>query len=259
LSVAALTALLQLLTLTLAPAVATRSLFPAALAAALDYGREPYLALPALTRSFLIDALGREYDLLVGQVRSLRPQSAGGRAQPPQPTDAPKPPASAPESGPLGPILAEGSWDLRPSLRADRTTVRPGGEVGYRVVVRNEGREPFGGIVRLQAHIPFWSTYARGEPPCAADPEHSGGEIPDVCIDPVPVPGTPGDAQHVPDHTQNFTRKPLQPGRAYAFVYFVRVAEGAPSETQLTNHLHMTVTAPPRPTITTDPVVVVVR
>jgi hypothetical protein len=212
---------------------------------ALDYSVDRFGRLAPLNDRFVLQALGS------GSVaQGLGAGAEGGRSPAPvRPSPEPTPQETPGREGNPGDILAD--WDLRPSMRADRSTARPGDRITYTITVTNVGTADYPGTpsYTVRAHIPYHTTYLPEDEcePGTAPPD--GG-----CIDvPVAEPGSSDPEAHQYNDTRG---NAIGPGKFVRIRFSVVVDPNTASGTKLVNDAHVDVAA--RARRTSGSVVVVV-
>lgn len=207
--------------------------------------------LPNLRDEFLAAALGEKGLAIIVSPADARSSARSARSPVRSGPPTPEPVRAEPHIGEAG------SWRLAFSMSADRRTVEPGGTIGYAVITRNTGSEPFRGEFMISAHVPFGTTDERPSPCGDAgidpDPDHP-------CVNPAaPVPGPPTNDVHTVSHGQGYAGDAaLAPGDAHVYTFEVRVAESARPGTRIANHAHLDVAGDGEPPQSSFEVVVTV-
>lgn len=189
------------------------------------YAREPFLALPALSASFVSEALaGLVPPPAVGTaLPSGGPGQAPGREPPPEREQLPTETLTA-------------SPDIRIAMRVDKAEARPGDTLIYTITISNVGRGDATSLT-VSSHIPDYTTYVAGA--------ECGGE--NVSIDENPnspagrtvcasVPGPPAPGEH--GFVYGGVKVPA--GKSRQVLIRVVVNADAPQGTVLRNHAHAT-------------------
>lgn len=171
-------------------------------------------------------------------------------------------PGSGPTGGTAGDQTIEASpgllgaapreWVLTLNMVAD-ATVQAGGDIVYRMIIRNIGTEDFGGRnFTLQWHTPA-GTISRV--PLEACEDVPNDEVRDPCASvPLPLPGL-GPSVHSSRNSAGLIS--IEAGGEWVQLWRVTVPPGTLAGTEFTNHAHLTVTGS-EATITTGTVTVTV-
>lgn len=233
-TVAALAALLQLaVLLTVQGGGSGLGLPGAALPlGGLDYTQRTIPAIPVLEPSFVARVLGRELrSLLPFDARTptaTGPERAPNGSSKASPAPVPPPLASpSPRPSPLIP----GAASVHPSMRANKTTARPGDELLYTIEARNDGDQDFTGAFLVNTHTPL------GTAACTT----AQGDLA-VCLTPGEYDGTsqaPDDPHLNPAQQERVMTVPAHETRV-VYTLRVQVASAAPGFV-LHNHAHVDV------------------
>ena len=137
---------------------------------------------------------------------------------------------------------------------AEQSTVRAGGEIDYRMIIRNVGSENFElGTFVLEWHTPL-GTVASATGPCDSVPID---ELQTLCERSViPQPGF-GEASHEQRNSRGLVT--IRAGQAWVQEWHVQTAPVVPAGTEYITHAHLRVTVGGQEQIiTTDTVTVTV-
>ena len=165
------------------------------------------------------------------------------------------PPQQAVSGG--GTVLAptKGVWKLTIAMTSDSKTVAPGGDILYRMIVRNVGGADFGGRnLVLRWHTPL-GTLGFFPGRCETVPVD---DVKRRCASiSIPFPGL-GDNVH--EETQTGGLVTIKAHEQWVQGWRVRVSPAAQAGTEILNHAHVSVTvSASTQTATSRPVVVTVR
>lgn len=191
----------------------------------LDYSPDAFGRIAPLRPEFIADSLGlANLGLLLGPAAPSTVPGAG-------PPGEAEPGASAIPGVP--PILGQSS--LRVRMSANRTTVLPGEDIIYYVIVRNIGKAGFDGQLSLESHVPFGTTL-KSDNPC---PDVISIEKGCVKVSPEDVPGAPNES-NLHQTSDDQVRK-IPAGGRYVWRFRVTAGREASRGTRISNHAHMTV------------------
>lgn len=207
---------------------------------------------PVLRGDYIASVVGDAFD------PADREPAGGGEpaAEAAAPSEsAERPPPTTTTTAPRGLVerILTGDARLAARMIADRETVAPGEEVEYTVVLSNTGTSTIRGNIEIESHVPLGTLDARrqcdSEVGINVDPDH-------LCASTTaaPAPGA-GDQTHQVVITSSGQ---LPPGEERSVTFRVRVAEVAPSGTEISNHAHANLIGDGERAVTTEPVVVVV-
>ncbi len=193
--------------------------------------------------------------------RSAAGSTAGGaKSTTPRPAAPPTPGAAPPQviEGKAGPVpgLAPGGWILTLDMAPNSATVPAGGEIVYRMSIRNVGTDYFRGrSFLLEWHTPLGTVGRNALTECNLIPVDAVRELCETQRLSV-SPGA-GDTTH--DQTNSAGLVAIRPGETWVQEWYVQTLPSATPGTQYTNHAHLTVNIDGKDvTVATPPVVVTV-
>jgi uncharacterized repeat protein (TIGR01451 family) len=202
----------------------------------LDYSAEPSLAIPRLTETFVLEAIGRApgtsgSSVPTAAVPTVVPVSYPHRS-------ARTEPEPTPEATPAPAPLIAGTGEMLVSISADRTTVYPDDLLTYVVAVTNTGDDPVTTAFVTNVHVPqftFWCT--QGGEACAYPGDYDGSSMDSGDLHAFPVQTE--STRTVPAHSTLMLRKLV-----------VRVFPSVPAGTLLYDHTHVDIVGDGKSAIT---------
>lgn len=232
--------------------------------------------LPGLARTDAIESYVRD---ALGAIAPISPTYVGRRlgaaaverltgstggsanADPGRPSASASPPPAEPRpviQGKPGtvPGLAPGGWVLTLAMVPNAANVPPGGEIKYRIMIKNGGTDYFRGrSFLLEWHTPSGTVGRNSLTSCNLFPVGAARQL---CRNQrLAVSPGAGDAQHEQINSAGLVA--IAPGETWVREWFVQTLPSAASGTQYRTHAHLTVTIEGQDvTVSTPPVVVTV-
>lgn len=195
----------------------------------LDYAPQPFLGLPALTRTFVASTLGRESSAT--PTPSARPRSSK------TPTPSPKPtPSPSTSRSPLIPAAQR----IRTFMRVSKTEARTADFITYDVIAHNDGAANFTGEFIIATHTPLGSTR------CGTASNQAS------CTFPGDYDGTSKDPNDSHLNPPPSTRATTVNARSDKILLSVVVQITSPPGTVLHNHAHVSIAGSGMGWITSD-------
>jgi hypothetical protein len=178
------------------------------------------------------------------------------------PTPRPTPPVNSGEAPPPAiqgkpgtvPGLAPGGWILTLAMAPNAATVPPGGEIVYRMSIKNVGTEDFRGrSFLLEWHTPVGTVGRNALTECNLIPVTAAREL--CQSQRLSISPGAGDARH--EQTSSAGLIAIRPGETWVQEWHVQTLPSATPGTQYTTHAHLTVSIDGKDVVVSTPPVVV--